>query len=146
MLTDENVKKYDDVVEILKTHVITSPIYFIVSGRTGNEGTVIERDPESMNAMYTLNETTWFLVQTNYDRSKVDPFYDRRRYPAEDVIRAIGKDITLAQLFNNVLVQYPTFNILTIYSVTMVNTINYHNITCWYGVNPSVMHSLEIES
>jgi len=37
-----------------------------------------------------LNETNWYLVQTNYDRDIVDPYYDGRRYPAEERMKDIG--------------------------------------------------------
>jgi hypothetical protein len=59
----------------------------------GNEGSVLERDPSSLNAQYSLNETTWFLVQTNYDRNKPDK--DGRRTAAEKRINEIGPNITI---------------------------------------------------
>ena len=41
---------------------MTAPIYYIVSGREGNEGAVIEKKPEGVHAVYYLTDETWFLV------------------------------------------------------------------------------------
>jgi N-acylethanolamine-hydrolysing acid amidase len=57
------------------------------------EGTVIERDPSSVHAQYSLDEKTWFLVQTNFDRDQPD--LDNRRTAAENRINAIGPKITI---------------------------------------------------
>lgn len=48
-----------------------------------DEGCVIERDTNSINAFYELSESNWFLVQTNYDRDYPDPVHDPRRVPVE---------------------------------------------------------------
>jgi len=42
-----------------------------------------------------LNEKTWYLVQTNYDRENKDPWDDRRRYPAEKRMATLGSSITI---------------------------------------------------
>lgn len=44
---------------------LTTPVFFILSGLSGNEGAVIARDPESLINVRTLSEDRWFLVQTN---------------------------------------------------------------------------------
>jgi hypothetical protein len=67
-----------------------APIYYILSGINPNEGTVIEKKIEGVHAVYDLNETTWFLVQTNYDRNSPDPEKDKRRTPVEEKIEKIG--------------------------------------------------------
>ena len=51
---------------------------------------VIERDTNSIHAYYELNETNWFLVQTNSDRDVPDPVIDPRRIPVEDRLRERG--------------------------------------------------------
>jgi hypothetical protein len=55
-----------------------------------NEGAVIERNPTGYHALYTLNDTNWFLVQTNYDRDEKDPFHDPRRIGVENRLRNYG--------------------------------------------------------
>lgn len=72
---------YENALQKLLTTRIAAPIYYVISGVKPNEGAVIERDPGSVHNYYTLNETTWFLVQTNYDRDQPDPFHDPRRIP-----------------------------------------------------------------
>lgn len=59
---------FTDARNILSTTTVTAPIYYIISGTQPNEGTVIEKNIEGANAIYDLNATQWFLVQTNYDR------------------------------------------------------------------------------
>jgi len=53
---------FSEAVEIFKTVDVSSPIYYIVSGLSGNEGVVIERDRERVNNMYWLSDEDWFLV------------------------------------------------------------------------------------
>ena len=72
---------YAAAVKRLKTERVGGPVYFIVSGLGANEGTVIERDTDSVHAAYELSDSTWFLVQTNYDRDQPDPVHDPRRIP-----------------------------------------------------------------
>lgn len=65
----------------LKTERIGGPVYYVVSGTGPNDGCVIERDTDSVNAFYELNQTNWFIIQTNYDRDYPDPLHDPRRIP-----------------------------------------------------------------
>ena len=57
-------------MERLKKTKIAGPVYFVVSGVKGNEGIVIERDSDKVHASYELTDSTWYLVQTNYDRDR----------------------------------------------------------------------------
>jgi len=83
-------KDYKSVLKKLSNTKISAPVYYIISGKNGNEGAVIERDPKKPNAVYELTEERWFLVQTNYDRDEPDPASDFRRIPAENKIKNIG--------------------------------------------------------
>lgn len=95
---------------------------------------VIERDIEGVHAFYELSETTWFLVQTNYDRDLPDPIHDPRRGPAEKRLAERGnKGLNEQQLINEFMSQWPTFNIATIMTAIMVPGTSYHNTTVWYG-------------
>ncbi len=47
---------------MLNETVLVSPVYYIVSGLSGNEGVVIERDRTFIHGFYQLNDTTWFLA------------------------------------------------------------------------------------
>lgn len=59
----------------------------MISGINAFEGMVIERDVNKVHAYYELSPTTWFLVQTNYDRDQPDPIHDPRRVPVEKRLR-----------------------------------------------------------
>jgi hypothetical protein len=96
---------------------------------------VIERETDSVHAYYTLDENTWFLVQTNYDRDHVEPVYDQRRIPMEKRVREHGNNFTVDTVLKQMFT-WPNFNIATIMTAVMVPAKSYHNVTAWYGVNP----------
>jgi N-acylethanolamine-hydrolysing acid amidase len=75
----EEEATYESAVQKLKSVEIGGPIYYIVSGI--GKGIVIEREIKGVHAAYELNEETWFLVQTNYDRDGPEPIWDVRRSP-----------------------------------------------------------------
>jgi acid ceramidase/N-acylethanolamine-hydrolysing acid amidase len=101
---------------------------------------VIERDTDGVHAYYELSDTTWFLVQTNYDRDQPEPIYDVRRLPMEKRVHERGNvdftvDTALHEMFT-----WPNFNIATIMTAIMVPATGYHNTTAWYGLNPTPKH------
>lgn len=77
-ILEEEVSYQNALNRLLYTR-IAAPIYYVISGVKPNEGSIIERNPGSIHAWYSLNSTTWFLIQTNYDRDQADPFHDPRR-------------------------------------------------------------------
>ena len=84
-----------------------------------------------------MNETTWFLVQTNYDRDYPDPKHDPRRVPVENRLRARGNvKLEEQELFDKYMSIWPTFNIASIMTAVMTPSQSYHNTTIWYGHNP----------
>jgi len=122
----------------LKTTRIGGPVYYVISGTKGNEGAVIERDSNGVHGFYTLNDKTWFLVQTNSDRDQPDPVHDPRRIAVENRIREQGQSrFTEKILFEDYMTQWPTFNIATIMTTIMIPATGYHNTTVWYSYNPS---------
>ena len=130
----EEESTYAGATQRLKNTHIAAPVYFIVAGL--GQGMVIERDPEGPHAVYELNETTWFLVQTNYDRDAHEPVYDQRRIPMENRIKAHGNNFTVDTVLKQMFT-WPNFNIATIMTAVMVPAKSYHNVTAWYGVNPA---------
>lgn len=128
----ESADTYDQAVEMLSNTKTIDPIYFIVSGVGKNEGTVIEKDREIVHKQYSLDEDTWFLVQTNYDREDEDPAKDRRRYPAEEKIWALGQQVGEQEVYEHVFINWPNFNIGTIVTSSMSATSNYFNSTKWW--------------
>ena len=137
----ENEVTYENALDKLLHTPIAAPIYYIISGVKKNEGAVIERDPSSVHGYYSLSNTTWFLIQTNYDRDEPDPFHDPRRIGVENRLRKYGNGITEKNLFEDFLSIWPTWNIGTIMSTVMVPGTSYHNTTVWYAANPSAPQS-----
>jgi len=120
-------------VKKLNETKLAAGIYYIVGGIQDNEGCVIERHSNGIHAYYELNETTWFLVQTNYDRNLPDPSGDQRRTPAENRLTQIGEqNITKETLFKQVMTQYPNLWSDTILTSIMSARDNYINTTLWY--------------
>jgi hypothetical protein len=47
-----------------------------------------------------------------------------------------NKGLSEQNLFDEILLQFPTLNLETILTAVMVSANNYHNTTVWYGQNP----------
>ncbi len=120
----------------MRTENISASVYFIIAGLEANEGMVIERDPVGAHAFYELSDETWFLVQTNYDRDQPEPIYDQRRIPMEKRVHDRGQNFTVNTVMTEMF-KWPNFNIATIMTAVMVPSQNYHNVTAWYGYNPT---------
>ncbi len=61
----------------------------------------------------------WYVLETNYDHWEQPPFFDDRRYPAEDCMNEFGpSQISLPNLYN-VLDGVPNRNRLTTYTALM---------------------------
>lgn len=102
------------------------------------EGTVIERDVNKVHAFYELSQENWFIVQTNYDREYPDPLHDPRRVPVEKRLRERGNILFEREtLMDDFMKLWPTLNIATIMTTIMEPRTGYHNVTAWYGYNPS---------
>ena len=75
-------------------HGLTSPAYFIIGGVPTMESTshacVFERNLDSMNAKYCLNEQNWFIIQTNTDRDQIDEDIWPRRAALEKKFEDVG--------------------------------------------------------
>lgn len=110
----------------------------MVSGLKDNEGCVIERDCNGVHASYELNDVTWFLVQTNYDRDQPDPVIDPRRGAVERRLKEQGNvGFTEKMLYEDYMTEWPTMNIGTIMTTIMNTNNGHHNSTVWYKSNPS---------
>jgi len=86
----EEEVNYENALERLKSTQVGAPVYYILSGLKPNEGAVIEKNTNGVHEVYTLSNTTWFLVQTNYDRDQPDPFHDPRRLGVENRLEKYG--------------------------------------------------------
>lgn len=131
----QEAKNFDQAVQMLNQTNLATAIYYAISGVNNNQAVVIERDPDSVHGFYQINETNWFLVQTNYDRNVPDPIHDPRRIPAEKRLEKIGQGITINQLFSDVMTKWPTFNLATILTFMAIPSTSYRNTSLWYGRN-----------
>jgi hypothetical protein len=88
----ETAETFADAVAGLSSRPVIAPVYYIVSGVSGNDGAVITRDRyhnkqaplittsrDSAANVWYLNSTVWYLVETNYDHWLPDPPTDDRR-------------------------------------------------------------------
>lgn len=55
-------------------------------------------------------QSTWFLVETNYDHWNQPPFFDDRRRPAIHCLDQMGRENASPEGLYNVLSTKPVFN------------------------------------
>lgn len=128
----ETENNFDDAVKRLNNTAIACPIYYMISGPGVNDGVVIERNYDSVHGFYQLSETTSFLVQTNYDRDIPDPWYDRRRIPAEERLAKLNGNIDATIIMEDIMMKYPTLNVATIMSTVVNPRTGYFNTSTWW--------------
>jgi acid ceramidase len=117
----ENFDNYEDAFNYLKNTKIVAPCYYIVGGVNGNEGSVITRAREYAVDIWPLSETTWWLVETNYDHwlQPTADDADRRKH-AIDFIEAAGQgNMNTLNLFQ-LLSEYPNLRSTTVHTSVMV--------------------------
>lgn len=114
----------------MRVGMLTSPVYYIISGIQENEGGIVAREYSKEVLVETLNSSQWFMVQTNHDRDQEDPLDDYRRIPAENKIKEVGKVINFQGLFT-ILNQSPNKNNDTIYTSIQSANDNYMNTTIY---------------
>ncbi|CAD6193151.1 unnamed protein product [Caenorhabditis auriculariae] len=110
---------YEEAYEYLTTVPLLAPGYFILGGRQNNQGAVITRGPDGAEHVDTMNQTSWYVLQTNYDWDKKVIYLDDRRGPGHDCMNKLGtKNVNLAGLFQ-VLSSKPNLNKATVYTSVM---------------------------
>jgi acid ceramidase len=125
----ETYNTYNDALNYLSKEPYIGPAYIIIGGSQVNEGSVITLGPNhtlvdvwSIPHGLPTNDssvTPWYVLETNYDHWNQPPWFDDRRYPAEDCMNEIGSaNITLPNLYN-VLNGLPNRNRLTTYTALM---------------------------
>lgn len=72
--TLEKCDNFTCALSKLQNDYTCAPVYFILAGTKDYEGVIISRDQEgpAMGGVQFLNDTTWYLVQTNQDHFKGD--------------------------------------------------------------------------
>ena len=126
----DTADSYEKAVEMMRTSKLTSPVYYSICGVNPNEGAIVSKDYDIEALFDSLSSDQWFMVQTNYDRNQEDASWDTRRVPAENKIKAIGKNITFDNLFT-ILSQKPNKWVNTIYTSIQSPIDNYLNTTIY---------------
>eukprot|EP00053_Salpingoeca_punica_P005757 m.56378 g.56378 ORF g.56378 m.56378 type:complete len:386 (-) comp13385_c0_seq2:409-1566(-) len=119
----ENNATYEDAYTTLNAVKMIGPSYIILGGYKPAQGAVITREEAKSLFPWTLqmslNNGSFFVLETNYDHWTHDPFYDDRRTPAEKCLNEVtAANISPEKLFN-VLSGRPNLNMLTTYTTIM---------------------------
>ncbi|CAF3412511.1 unnamed protein product [Rotaria sp. Silwood1] len=118
MLT--KAESFDVVVNYFSETELLAPCYYIVGGPNPKQGVVITRErTKVVNITRMGQDNLWFVIETNYDNWKKQPFFDDRLTPCIKCMKIKGQDhVTFESLFN-VLSSRPMLNALTVYSTLM---------------------------
>jgi hypothetical protein len=133
----ETLHTYDDAVKFLGTTEIVADVYYTVAGISSNQGIVLAR-----NRTDTANSTKidvgsgkWFVLITNYDWWKPQPWFDDRYGPAITYLNEMGyQNCTLANMFK-IMSTKPILNLQTTYtflSIPKNTTYETYNRWCNY--------------
>ncbi|KAK2182128.1 hypothetical protein NP493_365g00072 [Ridgeia piscesae] len=123
-LTRQTLEKsvdYEDARTTLKEAKLLAPAYFIVGGNKTGQGCIITRSRTESVDVWDLGtrNSSWFLLETNYDHWKAPLFVDDRRTPGNRCMNKLGqKNVGFPGLFD-VLSSRPVLNKLTAYTCLM---------------------------
>jgi len=131
----ETINNYYDAVNFILQTSFVGPAFIIMGGPNPFEGCVCTMGPNRTLANYwdiqhglpanDTNQNPWYVLETNYNHWDQPPWFDDRRYPAEDCMSEVGPaDISIPTLFN-VLNGVPNRNRLTTYTALMVCETGY---------------------
>lgn len=113
---------------------LINEIYYIIGGRTSNEGAIISRGrtPSENGPIKTLNDTNWFVAQTNYDWWNPVPTADDRRTPLLANLKTLGVDGINATSVHDIMTKWPTFNHHTDYTGVFQAATGLYSSETWY--------------
>lgn len=114
-LTELN--SYEEAVKYLSTDRIVAPSYDIMSGPS--TGSVITRNRFDSADIRTLNDTVWYLVETNYDWWEPTPKHDDRTTPAIKFLEEHGQDNMNEDTLFQLLSTPPMYNLETVFTTIM---------------------------
>jgi acid ceramidase len=119
--TLENATSYAQAKSWLSNTPMLAPAYFILGGKQANDACVITRGRAGAVDTWQIGtgNSSWFLVETNYDHWLPPPFFDDRRTPAIDCLHSMTQqNVAFAGIFN-VLSSTAVLNKLTTYTALM---------------------------
>jgi len=119
---------YASAFKRLTNYKPMGPGYIIISGSKAGEGAIItvaygQSTPIDVWPLKeALGNNSYYILQTNYDRTGPPAPFDDRRYPGEDCMNKVGQQgLTLESLYK-VLSSNPTRNALTTFTTLMIPT------------------------
>ena len=127
----QDYSTYPKALAALNSTKMIGPGYVILSGTQPGEGAVVTKgakkelgkDGETIDLWTLADEIaqnqTYFLLQTNYDRTGPAPKFDDRRDPGVQCMRELGRAGTNFNGLFNVLSAMPNLNRLTTFSTLM---------------------------
>jgi hypothetical protein len=122
-----NIKDFNQADSYLNNTKVAASTYYIIAGY--ETGAIITRDRDAAANWLGLNQTSWYLVQTNTDNWLPDP--DGRRTTAEKALEAIGRENMNVEKLLEVLQTYPVINPTTVFTSIMVPSTGYLNTTVY---------------
>ncbi|XP_055331057.1 N-acylethanolamine-hydrolyzing acid amidase-like [Paramacrobiotus metropolitanus] len=117
----DKANSYSEAVAFVSSLHMPAPVYVILGGLKGDEGTVVTRSRRSAIDIWPLSTAKgrWYLVETNYDHWNNPPWWDDRRTPAEQSMNATGQNAIGKMTMFNVLSTPKVFNQYTVYTTVM---------------------------
>ncbi|XP_036105996.1 acid ceramidase [Molossus molossus] len=117
----ENSTSYEEARNILIKTKILAPAYFILGGNKSGEGCVITRDRKKSLDIYELDleQSRWYVVETNYDRWKNPFFLDDRRTAAKMCLNQTTQESISLPTMYDILSTKPVLNKLTVFTTLM---------------------------
>ena len=119
--TFEKCNNFTCALSKLQNDIISAPVYYILAGTKDYEGVVISRDQTGpvMGGVQSLNDTTWYLVQTNEDHFKGD--CSQRCMAANENFKKLGQEnANVTTVFDNVINVPPNINSLSVFTAVMM--------------------------
>jgi hypothetical protein len=115
----ENLNTFDQAVKFLGNTEIVADVYYTIAGVNPGEGIVLARnrtDTANFTKIDVPGTGQWFVLITNYDWWKPQPWFDDRYGPAKIYLNEMGyKDCSLDGLFK-VMSTKPVLNLQTVYT------------------------------
>jgi hypothetical protein len=93
-LVAQNNESFADALTALATTDIAAPAYYILSGKTGNEGCVLARQwNTTVEGPWCIpsGPQPWYVFETNYDHWEPAPKGDDRRATATEALASVGQ-------------------------------------------------------
>lgn len=138
----ENYEDYDSACEAMGAWPIVNPVYYIMSGVTKPQGSVIARDRDGVAHNYLMSEEIespggnvqkdFWVGITNYDLNYHPLPADDRATPMTNNLNALeGKEFGSEEIWA-ILKTWPTYNEHTDITAVMDVATGAYNVTVWF--------------